>query len=155
MSKFITLTNGGKAIIDDEDFERVSKFSWECHKPRNTSYARFRFRSEGKQKCVYLHRFIAGVKVGIQIDHINHDGLNCQKSNLRIATCSENLQNARKRKTLTSSKFKGVSWHKQRSKWRVTIGHKHIGVFLKEMDAAKAYDAAAKSAFGQFACTNF
>ena len=91
------------------------------------------------------------------VDHIDHDGLNNCKSNLRIATLSENRRNSRKAKD-TSSKYKGVSWHKNNKKWEVKIGFNykkiHIGYFNNIKEAAEAYNKKAKELFGEFAYLN-
>jgi hypothetical protein len=94
---------------------------------------------------------------GMIVDHINRNGLDNRKANLRLATISENCRNRGIRKG-ASSKFKGVHWCNTRKKWLVGIklnGHrKHLGSFDNEIKAAKAYDEAAKKYHGQFATLN-
>lgn len=95
---------------------------------------------------------------GMVVDHINHNGLDNRKANLRIATFSENRRNSRKAKD-TSSKYKGVSWHKNNKKWHAGINingrRKHLGSFDDEIQAAKAYDEVARKYHGEFSSLNF
>jgi hypothetical protein len=100
-------------------------------------------------------------KMGTQdvfVDHINGNGLDNRKSNLRICTHQQNCENSRKRKK-SFSKYKGVYWSKNAKKWvaQITIDgkSKHLGYFELEEDAAAAYDKAAVKYFGEFACLNF
>lgn len=101
---------------------------------------------EGVQKSVYLHRVIMGVTdPKIDVDHIDGDGLNNRRSNLRAVTRQKNLRN--KHRTYGTSKFIGVCWFKQTSKWHAQIKvdgkRKHLGYHSDEESAARAYDAAA------------
>jgi hypothetical protein len=105
-----------------------------------------------------LHRFVMGVSdPAIEVDHENHNGLNCQRYNLRKCVRGENSGN--RRKLLGSSQYKGVSWDRTRGLWRASITiygrTKHLGSFRAEIDAARAYDDAARAAFGEFSCSNF
>jgi|SRR3989304_10592370 len=152
--KTIKLTQGKVALIDDEDFDRINKFKWTADKSKNTFYAiRRRF---GKK--IYLHRVIINIEKGQIIDHIDGNGLNNQKSNLRICTQSENSMN-KKKKTGNIGKFKGVHWNEERKKWKVEIKKKEKRIFLGRFDnqyeAAIAYDQAAIKYFGNFARLNF
>jgi hypothetical protein len=92
-------------------------------------------------------------------DHINHNGLDNRKANLRQATRAQNCWNKRKQKGSHSSKYKGVSWLSREKKWQARIqanGRKiFIGSFKNEIDAAKAYDRAAKKYYKEFASLNF
>jgi hypothetical protein len=106
-----------------------------------------------------MHRLIMGLADDDprQVDHANGDRSDNRRSNLRIATQSQNLGNSRKRAG-TTSRYKGVSWHKQNKKWVAYIGvdgslH-HLGCFTSEEAAARAYNRAARAAWGDFACLN-
>jgi len=88
---------------------------------------------------------------------MEQNGIKNKRSNLRTCTSTQNTANQRKRKG--SSNFKGVSWYKREQKWRAGIGYKgkdfHLGYFNDELEAAKAYDKAAKDLWGEFANLNF
>ena len=117
---------------------------------------------------IALHRVILGITdPKIIVDHKDHDGLNCQRSNLRITDHSGNMRNMRKHGTAngeaTKSQYKGVTFHKRSGIWHAQIGtgsianHKnhYLGSFESEIEAAKAYDVAAAQLFGEYAVLNF
>ncbi|MGA1567624.1 MAG: AP2 domain-containing protein [Methylophilaceae bacterium] len=114
---------------------------------------------QGRKKTtkLLLHRTILNPSKEKIIDHIDHNGLNNRRENLRICTVTQNAANQRKRKG--SSNFKGVYWNKRDQVWRAGIGYKgkdlHLGHFKDELEAAKAYDKAAKDLWGEFANLNF
>jgi len=107
-----------------------------------------------------MHREILNPPDHLLVDHINRNGLDNRKANLRPATRSQNSMNKPFIKTTpSSSKYRGVSWSKSQKKWNVQIGlngkHKFIGYFHDEIQAAKAYDRAAKLYHKEFAVLNF
>lgn len=156
--KEIKLTQGKVALVDDGDFEHISQFNWGAYRDRNTWYAKRDDFSTGKKRTIRLHREVMKVNdtPGILIDHVDRNGLNCQKNNLRH--CSKSQNNANRRSAGTS-KYLGVSWKKRQKKWesniRINGTPKHLGCFNEEVDAAKAYDAAAKVHHKEFANLNF
>jgi len=151
--KEIKLTQGLVALVDDEDFERVNHFKWCAHKHGKTFYARRAETINGKQKIISMHCFIMNTK---GIDHVDGDGLNCQKLNMRKCTHQHNIMNQRPQKN-KSSIYKGVCI--QGAKWRSGIMFNkkgiYLGLFVNEMDAAKTYDKKAVELFGEYARLNF
>jgi hypothetical protein len=107
-----------------------------------------------------MHREVIRLPGHLVVDHINHNGLDNRKANLRPATRAQNNYNrlAIKRKGATS-KYKGVAWKKDKNKWRARLHFNgklmFLGYFDNQIDAAKAYDKAAKECYGPFACLNF
>lgn len=156
----IELTQGKIALIDKEDVERVSKFKWTSfYNPKNKKwYAR---RGEGGRnnlKTVYLHRFIMNAPEGLQVDHINGNGLDNRKENLRFATNAQNHQN-QIRPVRSQTGFRGVTQDKRYKGFiaRITANRKtysHYG-FLNAAEAAKVYDEMAIKYHGKFARLNF
>jgi hypothetical protein len=155
----IPLTQGKYAIVDPDDFERLNKHKWYAAKDTNTFYA-VRKKRVGKKYISHgMQRQILQPPVHLFVDHINHNGLDNRKANLRLATCAQNAYNRKQFRKGKTSKYTGVSWIKQIKKWRVIICYKrknmHIGYFEDEIQAAKAYDKAAKKFHGEFASLNF
>lgn len=148
--KKIPLTKGKYALVDDEDYDFLMRWKWQ-YNPRG--YAQRGGDINDQISTVRMHRQIMNVEKGIEIDHQDYDGLNNQKSNLRLCNRSQNVMNRRKLKK-TGSKFKGVSWDKKANKWRSRIRQKWLGNFSSEIEAAKAYNEAAIEYFGDFAWLN-
>lgn len=157
--KRIPLTQGKFALVDDEDFEWFSRWRWHTQKSRRTFYAtRNQLTQKGKQKTIYMHRVILRLPKDVQADHINGRGLDNRKQNLRIATVAQNHFNQQSPRLGCVSKFKGVVWDKRSQKWmaRIRFNYKryYLGLFDKEVRAAKAYNKAARELFGEFAALN-
>lgn len=156
-AKWIPLSRGLFSLIDEEDYERVSKHSW--HATHGTDKTLFYASTNIKGKTTKLHRFILNLKdPKIHVDHIDHQELNNRKNNLRICTNQENSRNKLK-KSDRSSKYKGVTWDKSRDKWIVGIKinyvRNNLGRYADEIEAAKVYDRAAVKHFGEFSLLNF
>jgi len=156
----IPLTQGKYAIVDPDDYERLSKHKWHAIKSKNTFYAIRRIHlSKNKWKHIKMHREILDPPDHLYVDHINHKGFDNRKANLRTATHRQNSYNRIHFRKNPSSKYKGVSWKKRTKKWNVQICHngerKTIGCFDDEIQAAKAYDRAAKLYHKEFAVLNF
>jgi len=155
MSRLISLTKGKFTIVDDEDYEWLSQWKWHYN---NGGYAvRAITTTKNKQTLILMHRIITNAPPDKQVDHIDHDKLNNVRINLRACTHAENQHN--RCRGCGTSKFKGVCWHKRDKKWmssiRIYDKLKHLGCFVNEIDAAKAYDKAARELFGEFAFGNF
>lgn len=155
--KLIPLTQGKFAMVDDADFEAVNAHKWYASKDGPRFYVRRNIpRVGGRQATQRLHQFLLpGVSL---VDHRDGNGLNNQRENLRLPTNQQNALNRRKFAS-ASSKFKGVCWNYEATKWvaYITFSGQRIflGYFPSETDAARAYDAAARTHFKDFACPNF
>lgn len=139
----------GVALVDDADFELVSRYTWRLLKQRHTSYARASINGQR----VYMHRFLC--PDADEVDHINHDGLDNRRENLRPATHQQNMQNQSVQGDRT---YKGIT---QRSAecWIAFIKldslQFHLGSFTSPELAARAYDEIAWAAWGKWAKLNF
>lgn len=151
---FITLANGGQAVIDDQAFDLVNRYRW-CETSRG--YVATSLWVDGKKPILFMHRLVMDSPAGMHVDHINHNKLDNRRSNLRTCTNMQNQWNSSKHIDNTSG-HKGVSWSKSEKKWQVLIQHnknrKHLGFFNDKELAAKAYNKAALRLFGNFANLN-
>lgn len=145
---YILLSRGKEAICDIIDFDLVSGHNWCAQKGRRTFYALTNVRTNGGQASVMIHRMILNPSNSrVQVDHVDGNGLNNRRNNLRLCSSSGNNKN-RRLNINSSSGFKGVSWHKSTKKWQayIKLNDKQIylGSFAAKESAALAYNKAAK-----------
>jgi len=157
--KEIPLTKNKITIVDDDDYEWLKKWKWHVIKGGNSFYA---LRNEylgvvnHKKilKTITMHREIINAPKGVMVDHINGDGLDNRKSNLRLCNKRQNGQNRINENK--SSKFPGVTLHKKAKKWHAQIEingkHKNLGYFINEKDAAIAYEKACRELGEELIC---
>lgn len=155
--KKIPITQGKVAIVDDADYEWLNKFKWSAQKSGNTYYAKTVYNDGNRQVKLYMHSAIMNTPAGMITDHINHNGLDNRRANLREGSYSQNNANQSKISN-KASKYKGVTWDNWNNKWKaqITVNYKNhfLGYFDNEYDAGKAYDKACKHFYEQFARTN-
>ena len=175
----IPLTQGKVTTIDDEDWDLVKDYKWHSSKKGDAFYATSRkvdpnggsifekhkgklYGAYPKRITIQMSRVIMNAKPDQMVDHKDQDTLNNCRYNLRFCDYAQNRYNSKKQTTYgskkSSSKYKGVSWHKRRKNWQATIirdyEHIHLGCFNSEEEAAIAYNHAAKLYSGQFANLN-
>lgn len=155
----LLLTKGHFAIVDADLFDYLSQWKWMVKKSRNLFYGGRKVRVEnGFTKTMMLHRQIMGLALDDKrrVDHIDGNGLNCTKANMRVCSQGENARN--RHVSLGSCKYKGVHWDKDAGKFRSVIMKEgkrfHIGRFDCEHEAAARYNEAAKELHGEFAALN-
>ena len=155
--KEIKLTQSKFALVDDEDFERVSKFKWYAMRTETSSYYA---RTNYNHKRIGMHQLIMNtIEKGrhVQVDHINNDTLDNRKLNLRICSAAQNMRNMKVHKD-NKCGYKGVYYEKTKNKYisRICFNKKkyHIGEFNTSIEAAKAYNAKAIELHGEFARLN-
>ncbi|MBK9976219.1 MAG: HNH endonuclease [Planctomycetes bacterium] len=153
----IQLTRGMVATIDDGDAELVQRFTWHADKARSTWYAQ---TTLGRGKTLRMHRLIMVPPPGLVVDHINGNGLDNRRANLRVVTPAVNAMNSPAR---GKSRFRGVTWYHPKSRktgrWEVRVKKDGVvhscGYFESEIEAALAYDVKARELYGSDATLNF
>lgn len=146
------INDRGFALIDDCDKDLVRDFRWRVHLNRGVpSYA----KTHQNGKTISMHRFLMGPGPGLQVDHINRNGFDNRRCNMRLCTKDENGRNSRSHSDALSQ-YKGVT--RTRSSiypWEAVVRGKHLGRFRTEIEAARAYDDAARHEYGDYASLNF
>jgi AP2 domain len=153
---------GRVAFVDDEDYDLVMQYRWNVHDPEpkrpgrlRTAYAIANTVIDGRRTTVKMHILIMDRPY---IDHMNHNGLDNRRENLRPATWVQNSRNMAPT-SRGASRYKGVGFHSLNGRWRARIktdaGSISLGVYATEEEAARAYDAAARKYYGEFAFLNF
>ena len=158
--KRILLTQNIFVLIDDEDYLLVNQYKWYVSWSKTHWYAMTGPSKKTGDKQLYMHRLIMNALPGQEVDHKEHyeDHIDNRRSNLRLCIHAENGCNQRKQLKKTSSQYKGVTWDKRHQKWmaQIMVNNKNIylGLFIDEVEAARAYNAAAIEHFGEFAKLN-
>ncbi len=150
---YVPLTRGYEAVIDTQDVPMVGEWNWYAETRRHGVYARRDEQVGDIRLRIYLHRQILGNPNGLQIDHIDGNGLNNLRSNIREATAEQNAHNQRI-SPKNKSGFKGVSWNRRDAKWQsfIRAGGKHLGLgsFDTPEAAHAAYCDASERLHGRF-----
>jgi hypothetical protein len=153
--RLIPLTKGKIAIVDAADYDWLNSHKWSVNQRTRGVYACCQIKGEK----IYMHRLITNPPAGKVVDHIDRNGLNNRRSNLRICSIADNSRNLGLRGGTKTSLYKGVSWNRKSKKWMATIKfnqkYHHIGFFDNQIAAAKAYDKTARKLFKEFAYLNF
>ncbi len=154
MSVAIPLTKGKVAIVDDADAEMLSQYRW-CY--LSVGYAARHERINGKDRMILMHRFLLSASPEQLVDHINGNGLDNRRENIRLCTKADNQRNQRRNSKNTTG-YKGVSFDKGRGKYIASIQvlgtQIHLGRFSTAEEASKAYEEAASRYHGEFAYTH-
>jgi len=156
----IKLTRGKYAIVDAEDFERLNKYKWHC---THCGYARCavskKFDKGRRQVDVYMHKLVCPAPDGMVVDHINRNGLDNRRANLRPATQKQNVWNRKFIRKAGKTRYNGIRWDKNKEKWQVRLTvngrRRSFGYYADEIEAAKAYDRVAEKYRGEYAFLNF
>lgn len=155
-TSLIPLSRGKWAIIDTPDLDIVSPYSWAAGSQGNGF---FYARAWVDGEKVFLHRHLMGYPAGKRVDHINGDTLDNRRSNLRVASSSENSMNGRPHSDNLYTKYRGVEYNKTKRQWtaRICVNYNrtYLGSFPAAEEAARAYDESAIELHGEFAHLNF
>ena len=156
MTAKLAITRGLFVLLDEADLERAAAFSWTATPQDKVAMGHYAC-THIAGRTVYMHRWLLEAPKGRQVDHINRDGLDNRRANLRL--CNQSQNNANAQRLLGRSGLRGVYWDSQYQKWAAAIWingkERRLGRFADKFHAARIRDAAAKEAYGEFATLNF
>jgi hypothetical protein len=156
--KKIPLSQGKFALVDDEDFNELNKYKWCASFAYGIWYVQRDKFINSKRKKILMHRQLMNFPPSKMVDHINHDGLDNRRCNLRVCTRSQNKKNCLGYKNNTSG-LNGVYWNKENKKWQARIRKDnkllYLGYFDDKVEAGHMVDQYAMQLFGEFAVLNF
>ena len=148
----VLVVSGYQVLVDDWRIEELSAYSWSAGSALDKRFVYFKSMVAG-----YLHRYLKGAPAGLLVDHRDGNTRDNRESNLRV--CTAQLNAANRHKAHGASRFKGVHWDPERSRWRARVildgRPRCLGRYGGEEAAARAYDAFARAAWGEFARLNF
>lgn len=152
MSKQIPLSQGKFATVDDADYDWLAKHKW-SYDPKGYAMRR------SANVTIYMHRVVLNASGPVTVDHVNGDGLDNRRENLRVVTTAQNNYNRHPEKRPKTSQYKGVSLNRKVNRWQAHIKkgdeyRRYLGLYDSEQDAARAYNAAARHLFGPYAYIN-
>ncbi|MHC4185837.1 MAG: HNH endonuclease [Planctomycetota bacterium] len=156
----IKLTRGKYAIVDVEDFERLNQYKWHSTHYGYAKRAVSKRCGKGrKQVEVYMHKLVCPAPAGMIVDHINRNSVDNRRVNLRAATQKQNVWNRKFARKRGRTRYNGIRWDKNKEKWQVRLTidgrRRSFGYYADEIEAAKAYDRAARKYRGEYAFLNF
>jgi len=149
----LPLTRGKFAIVDDADYAKVKDLKWYALPAYRGGQELWYAAREHNYTTEYLHRRIMNAPKNLKVDHINGNGLDCRRSNMRLCTNKSNLRNKRGHANRKLS-YKGIGKTKNASTYQAIVAGKYIGRYKTEIEAAKAYNRTAKKMFGKYANLN-
>ena len=159
--QYIELTDGKEVLVDDEDAPALELWAWSFITKKSGggyAYRDVKHPTTRKRTRKLMHREIMNAPKGLLVDHIDGNGLNNQRSNLRLVTPTQNKQNQTASRKDKKSGFKGVSWCPSKNSWRVSITvngvNRTLGYFKDIQLGKEAYNRAALEAFGVYARVN-
>jgi hypothetical protein len=147
----IPLSMGFVALIDDDDYEVIASMNWRV----SGAGTKRVYAVTGTKPAVYMHRLITECPPGFVVDHLNEDGLDNRRCNLRVCTHRENIARSNTAPKQSASGFIGVFRNKHSLTFYAKLSNRRLGAYRRAEDAARAYDAAARAEFGEYARLNF